>query len=340
VAGLDPTLAGGAHAPDFDGYSRLGHGPHLVAEADEYGRRFLELRPRLALITATEPDHLDYYGSFEAVLEAFQQYVVGMSEGGIVVTCEDEPHLARLPLARKRVRYGWAGHADWRLERYLPQLGGGAQLAVRRPDGSHITYVMKLNGRHNAANAVGALAVATLAGAPDDALYDGLATYQGARRRFETLTNRDGVWIVDDYAHHPTAVAANLSAARDVHRGRLVAVFQPHTTHRTRVLFDEFATAFGEADRVILAPIYQPTGRSSGEPEITSSDLAAQMQHPHAIAADSLEQTFRLASQELEPGTLVLVLGAGDITGVARKLADKVSAETITVATPASGVTR
>ena len=340
VAGLDPTLAGGAHALDFGGYSRLGRGPHLVAEADEYGRRFLELHPRLALITATEPDHLDYYGSFEAVLEAFQQYVEGMSEDGIVVTCEDEPHLSRLPLARKRVRYGWAGHADWRLERYVPRLGGGARFTVRRPDRSHVTYSMQLNGRHNAANAVGALAVASLVGVPDDALREGLATYQGARRRFETLASRDGIWIVDDYAHHPTAVAANLSAARDVHTGRLVAVFQPHTTHRTQVLLDEFARAFSEADRVIIAPIYQPTGRSSGDPEITSSDLAARMQHPDTVAAESLEQTFRLASQELEPGTLVLVLGAGDITSVAGKLADNVNAENIAVAAPAAGVIR
>src|SRR6476661_7440597 len=125
VAGRDPTLAGGAHALDFGGYSHLGHGPELVAEADEYGRRFLELHPRLAIITGVEPDHLDYYGDFVAVQAAFQQFVAGMAPDGVVVTCEDAPNLARLPLARRRVRYGWAGHADWRLERFEPRAGGG-----------------------------------------------------------------------------------------------------------------------------------------------------------------------------------------------------------------------
>jgi UDP-N-acetylmuramate--alanine ligase len=325
TAGLDPTLAGGAEAIDFGGYARLGQGPHLVAEADEYGRRFLELHPRLALITAAEPDHLDYYGSYEAVLEAFQQFVAGMTGDGIVVTCEDEPNLARLRLARGRVRYGWAGHADWRLERYAPQRDGRAQVTVRRPDGSRGIYEMQLHGRHNAANAIGALALATLAGVPEEAQRAGLASYRGTRRRFETLARQDGVWIVDDYAHHPTAVAANLNAARDVHEGRLVAVFQPHTTHRTKALLPEFAQAFAAADRVILAPIYQPAGRTDGQPETTSHDLAAVMDHPDVVACHSLDEAHAHADAELQPDTLVIVLGAGDITHLARKLAAAVS---------------
>ncbi|MCC7369999.1 MAG: UDP-N-acetylmuramate--L-alanine ligase [Chloroflexi bacterium] len=331
TAGLDPTLAGGAHALDFDGYARLGAGPHLVAEADEFGRRFHELHPRLAIITSSEPDHLDYYGSFEAVLEAFQTFVAGMPEDGIVVTCEDEPNLARLSLARKRVRYGWSGHADWRLERYHPRLGGGSAFEVRRPDGTRATYDVLLNGRHNAANAVAALAVATLLGLPDAAIREGLATFRGTRRRFETLAQQDGIWIVDDYAHHPTEVAANLSAARDVHAGRLVAIFQPHTTHRTRALLDEFARAFDEADRVIVAPIYQPTGRTSGEPEISAADLVARMQHQDAVACTSLDEAHALACQDLRPDTLLLILGAGDVTQVARRLST-----TLAERTPAS----
>jgi len=338
TAGLDPTLAGGADAIDFGGDARLGQGPHLVAEADEYGRRFLELHPRLSIITSAEPDHLDYYGSYEAVLDAFQRFVAGMTSDGVVVTCEDEPNLARLPLARPRVRYGWAGHADWRLERYVPQRGGGAQFTVRRPDGSRGVYEMQLHGRHNAANAVGALALATLAGVPDEAQRAGLASYRGTRRRFETLARQDGVWVVDDYAHHPTAVAANLGAARDVHEGRLVAVFQPHTTHRTKALLPEFARALAAADRVILAPIYQPTGRTDGQPEITSHDLAAEMGHPDVIACHSLDEAHTHACAELQPNTLVIVLGAGDITQLARKLAEAVAsaAPAETPAIPAS----
>lgn len=336
VAGRDPTLAGGAHAIDFGGFSRLGRGPELVAEADEYGRRFLELHPRLAIITGVEPDHLDYYGSFEAIQVAFQQFVDGMSPDGIVVTCEDEPNLARLPLARRRIRYGWAGHADWRLERFVPRLGGGASFVVRRTDGNRASYDTLMTGRHNAANAVAALAVCHELGVSDAALRAGVASFQGTGRRFETLAQVDGTWVVDDYAHHPTAVAANLDAARDVHSGRLVAVFQPHTTHRTRALLDEFAVSFSAADRVILTPIYQPTGRSASTPEITSDELAARIEHPDVTAASSLDHARLLAASELRPGTLVLVMGAGDVTSIARRMAEAVRERGAGVAIPAA----
>lgn len=338
VAGRDPTLAGGADAIDFGGYARLGRGPELVAEADEFGRRFLELHPRLAIITGVEPDHLDYYGSFAAVQAAFQQFVEGMAPDGLVVTCEDEPNLARLPLSRRRVRYGWAGHADWRLEHFQPRAGGGGAWMVRRPDGSRSTYAMRLTGRHQAANAVAALAIAWELGVADESAREAVASFRGTRRRFETLVLRDGIWIVDDYAHHPTAVAANLSAARDVHRGRLVAVFQPHTTHRTLALRDQFAAAFADADRVIVTPVYQPTGRSTGAPEITAGDLVARMAHPDATAVASLDAAYELAARELRPGTLVIVLGAGDVTSLAHRLAQAVTAGgTITPVLAAGG---
>ena len=138
------------------------------------------------------------------------------------------------------------------------------------------------------------------------------------------MAQAGGVWVVDDYAHHPTAVAANLSAARDVHGGRIVAVFEPHTIHRTLVLLDELRASFADADRVILAPIYQPTGRGSDVPPITSADVVAGMDHPDAVAAPTLDAAYELACAELQPGTLVLVLGAGDITAVARRLAREV----------------
>jgi UDP-N-acetylmuramate--alanine ligase len=321
TAGLHPTLAGGAHALDFDGFARIGNGPHLVAEADEYGRRFLELHPRAAIITGVEPDHLDYYGTFDAVRLAFQQFVAGMAPDGFVITCEDGPHLSRLQLARRRIRYGWAGHADWRLERFRARLGGGATFAVRRPDGERRTFDMLLSGRHHAANAVASLALTRELGVPESAARAALATFQGTRRRFETVAQAGGIWVVDDYAHHPTAVAANISAARDVHSGRIVAIFQPHTIHRTLVLLEELRASFTDADRVILAPIYQPTGRGGDVPTITSEAVVAGMAHPDVVAAPSMDAAFEMARAELRPGTLVLVLGAGDITAVARRLA-------------------
>ena len=338
VAGRDPTLAGGADALNFGGYARLGTGRELVAEADEFGRRFLELHPRLAIITAVEPDHLDYYGSFDAIKAAFQQFVDGMAPDGLVVTCEDEPNLAALPLHRRRIRYGWAGHADWRLERFQARLGGGGSFVVRRPDGSRGSYDMLLTGRHQAANAVAALAIAETIGVPDDVARAALATFRGTRRRFETLALNDGIWVVDDYAHHPTAVAANLNAARDVHGGGLVAVFQPHTTHRTLTLLDEFAGAFSSADRVIVTPIYQPTGRSQGAPEITADDLVRRMAHPGATAASSLDAAYDLVVQELRPDTLVIVLGAGDVTALAHRVAETVTSGAVGAAVKVANV--
>jgi UDP-N-acetylmuramate--alanine ligase len=325
VAGLQPTLAGGAHALDFGGYARLSNGPQLVAEADEFGRRFLELHPRLAIVTGVEPDHLDYYGSFDSVKAAFKQFVDGMAPDGVVVTCEDEPNLARLPLSRRRIRYGWAGHADWRIERFEPRAGGGATFDVRRPDGGRGRYETLLTGRHQVSNAVAAMAIGCEFGVAEPAVRKAVATFQGTRRRFETLARRNGIWIVDDYAHHPTAVTANLRAARDVHRGRIVTIFQPHTTHRTLALRDEFAAAFGAADRVIMAPIYQPTGRAVGEPEITAKALVSGMAHPDATAVDTLDAAFEAARDELRPGTLVIVLGAGTVTSVAHRLAELVA---------------
>jgi len=341
VAGRDPTLVGGADAIDFGGSARLGHGPELVAEADEFGRRFLELRPRFAVITGIEPDHLDYYGTFDAILHAFRQFVDGMPADGVVVTCEDEPNLAALELPRRRLRYGWRGHCDWRLERFEPRLGGGAAFTVRDPAGRRGRYEMGLTGRHNAANAVAALAIVQELGVAEQAAREGLASFQGTRRRFETVAKKDGVWVVEDYAHHPTAVAATLEAAREVHDGRIVVLFQPHTSHRTASLLEDFARAFDTADRVILAPIYQPAGRESSPESVTSGDLLDRMYHAAADVVSSLGEALAALREELAPGTLVLTIGAGDVTSVARELisaltdSDEIDAGELTGVAPA-----
>jgi UDP-N-acetylmuramate--alanine ligase len=334
TAGRDPTLAGGADALDFGGSARLGHGPELVAEADEFARRFHELHPELAIITSVEPDHLDYYGSFEAIVQSFRQFVDGMPRDAVLVTCEDEPNLAGLDLPRRRVRYGWAGHAHWRLDTFEPTPGGGARFVARDPSGNRRSYSTRLTGLHNVANAVAALAVTDLLGVDREAAARGLATFQGTRRRFETIAQQDGAWLVDDYAHHPTAIVANLIAARGVHGGRLVVVFQPHTTHRTASLMRELAASFSAADRVILTPIYQPTGREGAEATVTSYDLLAAMQHPAAEVVHSLDAALSAARDEMKPGTLVLTMGAGDVTSVARRLAAEFARPALTLQPP------
>ncbi|MCC6791931.1 MAG: hypothetical protein IT336_09605 [Thermomicrobiales bacterium] len=153
------------------------------------------------------------------------------------------------------------------------------------------------------------------------AVREALATFRGTKRRFETKLRHPGLWVVDDYAHHPTAVRATLAAAREVHRGDIWAVFQPHTTNRVATLIDQFATAFADADHVLVTPIYQPAGRETTDPCITSKQLAARMKHPDARAVTSLDDALQTLAHEVTFGALVITLGAGDVTELAERIA-------------------
>jgi UDP-N-acetylmuramate--alanine ligase len=325
TAGRDPSLVGGAEALDFGASSHLGHGPELVAEADEYGRRFLQLHPDVAVITGIEPDHLDYYRDLAEIVGVFGEFVGGMAPDGVVVTFEDEPTLAGLELPRRRLRYGRSALADWRLVAYRPKLGGGCDFSARDPAGGERAYRLRLSGRHNAENALAAVAVADVLGVDDSVVCAALASFRGTRRRFETRARAGGVWIVDDYAHHPTAVRATLRAAREAHDGPIWAVFQPHTTNRTAALLDDFAAAFGDADHVLITPIYRPPGREVAPAAVTSEDLAARMDHPDTRSVPSFGAALAALEPALRPGTLVVILGAGDVATLADRLADRVT---------------
>ena len=323
TAGRDPTLVGGAESLDFGASSRLGRGPELVAEADEYGRRFLQLRPEIAIITNVEADHLDYYRDLAEIVAAFEAFVGGMPADGVAITGEDSPTLAGLELPRRRIRYGAAAGADWRLGRYDPA-PGGCRFEVTDPRGRPRWHRLALTGRHHAENALAAIVVAALIGIAEATVADALASFRGTRRRFETKLHANGIWIVDDYAHHPTEIRANLRAAREAHDGPIWAVFQPHTAHRTAALLDDFATAFADADHVMITPIYRPAGREAAAPPITSDTLATRIEHPDVRAVDSFDAALAALEPALRPGTLVVTLGAGDISAVADRLAERV----------------
>jgi UDP-N-acetylmuramate--alanine ligase len=327
-AGLDPTVLVGAGVPQLGGGARGGAGPHFVVEADEYDRRFLELRPRVAVITSLEPDHLDYFGSFEAIVAAFQAFAERVHPDGVLVTCADESVLDGLDLPRARVRYGFSPAADWRIERFDALAGGGARLTIASPLGP-VNATIRLSGRHNALNATAVLAAAAQLGVGPSVSCAGLAEFSGAQRRFETTGRGDGVWVVDDYAHHPTAVAATLAAARGAHSGRVWVVFEPHTEHRARTFLTAFADALSAADRVTVLPVYQPPGRSTKESNttlVTSRDIAAQIRGPRADAAESLEAAEALVLAHARPGDLVLVMGAGRSSELARRLGARIAA--------------
>jgi UDP-N-acetylmuramate--alanine ligase len=264
---------------------------------------------------------MDYFRDLDEIEEAFRAFVAGMTETGLVVTCADDARLDALELPRRRVRYGVAASADWRLLTYEAQWGGGCRFAVRDRSGLTREYRLGLSGRHNAQNALAAIVVGHELGVEDRTIAAALAEFRGTRRRFETRLKRGTLWVVDDYAHHPTAIRATLRAAREAYGGPMWAVFQPHTTSRTAALLDEFAAAFDDADHVVITPIYRPTGREEGShADVRASDVVARMRHPDARAVGSLDEAYQAVAPAVQAGGMVVTLGAGDITALADQI--------------------
>jgi UDP-N-acetylmuramate--alanine ligase len=319
-AGLDPTFHVGSEMRNYGLFGRYGGGNLLVAEADEFDRRFLDYEPELALITSVEPDHLDFFGEFDQVIEAFQRFVGRIRPSGALVVCADDPVAAGLDChSVTRLSYGWSASADWRLLRWAPRGRTGAGFALRTPQGQVWELSVPLLGRHNASNAAGVVAAAAHVGLGQGTIAAGLARFRGTNRRFQVLAEVDGIVVVDDYAHHPTAIRVTLEAARIHYACQVWAIFQPHTAHRTQSLFAEFATCFAPADHVILVPTYRPTGREAEADDPTVRALVAAMQHPDARYATA-EEAADMVIAEAQSGDLVMVLGAGDINAVEPRL--------------------
>jgi UDP-N-acetylmuramate--alanine ligase len=320
-AGLDPTVVvggrviGSGAGAERSG-ARLGQGPFLVAEADESDGSFLHLSPVIAVITNVEPEHLDHYGTVDAMEEAFASFANRLPFWGRAVLCIDDPGVQRLlpRIARRRTTYGFTAQADWAATG-IARDGHGSVFAVRyegRPLGE---VRLRLAGRHNVANALAALAVAHELEVPFAASAAALAGFQGVERRFEEKGAARGVRVIDDYGHHPTEIRATLAAARDVHAGRLVVIFQPHRYTRTRDLFDEFAAAFHDADLLVVTEIY-----AAGEPKLPGVEAAALAEairargHRDVRFVAELDAIPAALAAELRAGDLVLTLGAGSVT--------------------------
>ncbi len=321
AAGLDPTVVvggrviGSGAAADRSG-ARLGQGPFLVAEADESDGSFLHLSPVVAVITNIEPEHLDHYGTVDALETAFAEFANRLPFWGRAVLCIDDPGVQRLlpRLARRRTTYGFSAQAEW-LAHDITRDGRGSRFSVRRGSQALGETRLSIPGRHNVANALAALAVAAELEVPFAQAAEALASFAGVERRFEEKGTARGVRVVDDYGHHPTELRATLAAARDVHAGRLVAVFQPHRYTRTRDLFDDFAAAFHDADLLVLTEIY-----AAGEPKLPGASAAAladevrELGHRDVRFIADLEAIPDALAPELRAGDLVLTLGAGSIT--------------------------
>jgi UDP-N-acetylmuramate--alanine ligase len=326
-AGLDPTAVIGGRVlgsgSDPTG-ARLGRGDLLVAEADESDGSFLRLAPIIAVVTNIDPEHLEHYGSFEALQEAFVSFANRVPFWGLAVLCLDHPGVqALLPRMTRRIStYGFASQADL-VASDVEVDGLGMRFDVRQRS-EHLGRVsLRLPGRHNVQNALATLAVALELNVPFPVAAGALQSFVGIERRFEVRGEASGVRVVDDYGHHPAEIRATLAAARALHGGRLVVVFQPHRYSRTRDLFEDFTTSFNDADRLIVTEIY-PAGEDK-IPGIDAQRLVDAIRahgHRHASFAAELDDVVRRLPSELEAGDLVITLGAGSISSVGPRILD------------------
>ena len=320
--GADPSYVIGGILAETGLGAADGRGDIFVAEADESDGSFLNLAPAAAVVTCIEADHLDNYSGLAEIEAAFEAFAARIQAGGILVTCADDEGCGKLVAAASgrglRLRsYGTGPDADYRVSGIVPR-GMATELTVtpgpRTPLGTGAGLRVRINvpGRHNALNAAAALAIAVELGLPAGPAVAGLAAYSGARRRMEPKGVGDGVQVLDSYAHHPTELAADLTAARDVAAGgRVIAVFQPHLFSRTRLFAAEFGAALGLADEVLVLDVY--AAREDPEPGVTGQLVADAVPGGAQFVPDRA-QVPAIVAGLAKPGDLVLTMGAGDVT--------------------------
>jgi UDP-N-acetylmuramate--alanine ligase len=334
-AGLDPTVINGGIINAYGTNARLGQGEWMVVEADESDGTFVRLPASIAVVTNIDPEHLDFYGDFEAVRGAFQSFLENLPFYGFAALCIDHPEVQALfgrISDRRLITYGFSPQADLRASDVVFEDGGTVfDVELRDRFGVFERRIERLRlnmpGRHNVQNTLAAIAVARELGISDEMLRKALAGFGGVKRRFTRTGDAGGIHVIDDYGHHPVEIRAVLETAREVFSGRIIAVVQPHRFTRLRDLFDGFCTAFNHADTVFVAPVY-----AAGEAEIAGFDREA--------LVDGLRRTGHrdvraLAGPEALPGEIfalaqagdaVICLGAGNITAWAGALPDALRA--------------
>lgn len=326
--GADPTVIVGGRDRSIESHARVGEGTVLVCEADEYDRSFLELGPHLAVITNLEPEHLDCYGDEKALRDSFITFANRCSVFGGLVVCADDPGAweLRSQVRRRIVGYGTSADADVRLE-IVDLWAAGTRFRVFHGGNPLGEVELSMPGTFNALNALAAITVGLELDLEFEALAEACSTFAGVARRFEIRGERDGVTVVDDYAHHPTELEAVFEATRQAMPGRrIVAVFQPHLFSRTRDFADQFAAALLGADVAVVLPIYPAREQPI---DGVSSDLvveeARRIGHKQVLVGLPLEEAVAQLEELVKPGDVLLTLGAGDVDRLADRWLEEVS---------------
>jgi UDP-N-acetylmuramate--alanine ligase len=323
AAGLDPTTIVGGMVKSLGANSQLGAGDILVAEADESDGSFLRLVPTVVVITNVDREHLEHYGSFDALERSFLDFANRVPFYGVSVLCLDDPGVQRLlpEITRRTTTYGLSAQADVSADQVAPD--GLATRFRPRVEGRALDLVrLSMPGEHNVKNALAAIAVGLEFGVSFAHIRSALEGFRGVRRRFEVLGERAGALVIDDYAHHPAEILATLAAARQALDRRIVVVFQPHRYTRTRDTFDDLARAFHDADQLLLTDIY-PAGEEklAGVSASLLAEAARDFGHHGVRYVAEKEEIARSLQDVIEPGDAVIFMGAGDIGRIAQEFA-------------------
>ncbi|HEX5259439.1 MAG TPA: UDP-N-acetylmuramate--L-alanine ligase [Sphingomicrobium sp.] len=327
--GLDPTVINGGIINRYGSNARLGRSEWWVIEADESDGSFLRLDGTIAVVTNIDPEHLDHYGSFEGVKDAYVEFVENVPFYGLAVLCIDHPEVQSIIgriRDRRTVTYGFSALADVRADNITAVPGGSrfdALILGREGERRSIEGVqVPIPGRHNVQNALAAIAVAIELGISDEQILTGFERFDGVKRRFTHVGEADGAVVIDDYAHHPTEIRAVLAAAREGAQERVIAVMQPHRYTRLRDLMEDFQSAFNDADVVFVTPVYP-----AGEEPIDGVDSNALVEglraHGHRMVrgVSDLDELCAALRDLAAEGDMIICMGAGDITKWAASLA-------------------
>jgi UDP-N-acetylmuramate--alanine ligase len=326
-AGESPTVMIGGVSDFLKGSTVVGEGKYMVIEADEYDRAFLKLTPTIAVVNSLESEHMDTYGTMDGLRDSFAQFANKVPFYGRVICCVDWPEIRRLipRLNRRHTTFGIDEPADV-MASDIELNEAGSMFTVRAFGETHTGVRLGVPGRHNVLNALAAFSTGLELGLQPDRIIAGLARYSGMRRRFQIrYKGQEGLLVIDDYAHHPSEVKATVRAAREGWKEhRIVAVFQPHLFSRTAEFADEFGWALSRADMVYVAGIYPSRELAADFPGVTGelvAEAARRAGAKNVVFAQAREELLTLLREQAAPDTLILFMGAGDITQTATRFA-------------------